>query len=296
MSAEMDEYLFDLRGYVMLENAVDRDHLAEMDAILDTYRDLEPGEWRGWVRRSPHNQDSTRQLHQLFEMGEPFERLIDHPSWIDHIARFVGGDDGLFIDESFVDIRQKSAATPLHSGAHKRRIRTQYRYHNGQFRCGQINILLALNDIGPFDGGTMVIPCSHKSNLLHPAFKSGAGKNGLANVEGAIEVNYKAGDVLLFVDNVFRFSQAGSEVSALLGRTPSAVGYQPTLSTEMGNLQERIQGLQTQLDLTAEKLMVHRVSFSEATEKQKNLMETKTRLQRECEAVSYTHLTLPTKA
>ncbi|MDZ4815759.1 MAG: F0F1 ATP synthase subunit beta [Verrucomicrobiota bacterium] len=47
-------------------------------------------------------------------------------------------------------------------------------------------------------------------------------------------------DVLLFIDNIFRFSQAGSEVSALLGRTPSAVGYQPTLSAEMGNLQERI--------------------------------------------------------
>jgi F-type H+-transporting ATPase subunit beta len=47
-------------------------------------------------------------------------------------------------------------------------------------------------------------------------------------------------DVLLFVDNIFRFSQAGSEVSALLGRSPSAVGYQPTLSQEMGILQERI--------------------------------------------------------
>ena len=47
-------------------------------------------------------------------------------------------------------------------------------------------------------------------------------------------------DVLLFIDNIFRFTQAGSEVSALLGRIPSAVGYQPTLSTEMGILQERI--------------------------------------------------------
>ena len=47
-------------------------------------------------------------------------------------------------------------------------------------------------------------------------------------------------DVLLFIDNIFRFSQAGSEVSALLGRIPSAVGYQPTLATEMGQLQERI--------------------------------------------------------
>lgn len=47
-------------------------------------------------------------------------------------------------------------------------------------------------------------------------------------------------DVLLFIDNIYRFSQAGSEVSALLGRMPSAVGYQPTLATEMGELQERI--------------------------------------------------------
>ena len=47
-------------------------------------------------------------------------------------------------------------------------------------------------------------------------------------------------DVLLFIDNIFRFTQAGSEVSALLGRVPSAVGYQPTLATEMGLLQERI--------------------------------------------------------
>merc|ERR1711907_374778 len=48
------------------------------------------------------------------------------------------------------------------------------------------------------------------------------------------------GDVLLFVDNIFRFTQAGSEVSALLGRIPSAVGYQPTLATDLGGLQERI--------------------------------------------------------
>jgi F-type H+-transporting ATPase subunit beta len=48
------------------------------------------------------------------------------------------------------------------------------------------------------------------------------------------------GDTLLFIDNIFRFSQAGAEVSALLGRIPSAVGYQPTLATEMGQLQERI--------------------------------------------------------
>lgn len=62
--------------------------------------------------------------------------------------------------------------------------------------------------------------------------------SGLAITEYFRDVQNQ--DVLLFVDNIFRFSQAGSEVSALLGRTPSAVGYQPTLAAEMGNLQERI--------------------------------------------------------
>ena len=64
------------------------------------------------------------------------------------------------------------------------------------------------------------------------------GLSGLTMAEYFRDV--KNQDVLLFIDNIFRFTQAGSEVSALLGRMPSAVGYQPTLATEMGALQERI--------------------------------------------------------
>ena len=63
---------------------------------------------------------------------------------------------------------------------------------------------------------------------------------GLAGLTAAEYFRDQGQDVLLFIDNIFRFSQAGSEVSALLGRMPSAVGYQPTLATEMGDLQERI--------------------------------------------------------
>ncbi len=63
---------------------------------------------------------------------------------------------------------------------------------------------------------------------------------GLAGLTEAEYFRDKGQDVLLFIDNIFRFTQAGSEVSALLGRMPSAVGYQPTLATEMGDLQERI--------------------------------------------------------
>jgi F-type H+-transporting ATPase subunit beta len=71
-----------------------------------------------------------------------------------------------------------------------------------------------------------------------PGARMRVGLSGLTVAEYFRDV--KKQDVLLFIDNIFRFTQAGSEVSALLGRMPSAVGYQPTLATEMGELQERI--------------------------------------------------------
>ncbi len=71
-----------------------------------------------------------------------------------------------------------------------------------------------------------------------PGARMRVGLSGLTVAEYFRDVSKK--DVLLFIDNIFRFTQAGSEVSALLGRMPSAVGYQPTLASEMGELQERI--------------------------------------------------------
>jgi F-type H+-transporting ATPase subunit beta len=71
-----------------------------------------------------------------------------------------------------------------------------------------------------------------------PGARMRVGLTALTMAEYFRDINKQ--DVLLFIDNIFRFTQAGSEVSALLGRMPSAVGYQPTLATEMGALQERI--------------------------------------------------------
>ena len=76
-----------------------------------------------------------------------------------------------------------------------------------------------------------------------PGARMRVGLSGLTMAEYFRDV--KNQDVLLFIDNIFRFTQAGSEVSALLGRMPSAVGYQPTLATEMGDLQERITSTKT---------------------------------------------------
>ena len=234
---DMEEYLFDLRGYIVLENAVDADHVAEINAVVDTYFDLGPDAWRGWVHRA--DIDGLRHLHNIFEMGTPLERLIDHPSWIDHLRRFVGGDDGLFIDESFIDIRGRGGATRMHSGAHKRRIRTQFRFHNNEFRCGQINILLALGDIGDGDGATMAIPGSHKSNLLHPAFNApeATGSNrSLDQVEAAVQIQLAAGDAICFVDCMAHGSaertRPGERRIAIIRYGPKwgsdRYGYQPS--------------------------------------------------------------------
>ena len=76
-----------------------------------------------------------------------------------------------------------------------------------------------------------------------PGARLRVGLSGLTVAEYFRDVEHQ--DVLLFIDNIFRFTQAGSEVSALLGRMPSAVGYQPTLATEMGDLQERITSTKT---------------------------------------------------
>ncbi len=91
-----------------------------------------------------------------------------------------------------------------------------------------------MKDSGVLDKTVLVYGQMNES----PGARMRVALTGLTMAEYFRDVNHQ--DVLLFIDNIFRFTQAGSEVSALLGRMPSAVGYQPTLATEMGALQERI--------------------------------------------------------
>ena len=87
-------------------------------------------------------------------------------------------------------------------------------------------------------------PASSKAALVYGQMNEPPGARARVGLAGLTLAEYfrdeEGQDVLFFVDNIFRFTQAGSEVSALLGRIPSAVGYQPTLATDMGALQERI--------------------------------------------------------
>jgi len=95
-------------------------------------------------------------------------------------------------------------------------------------------------NVDPKTGSTEGSKCALVYGQMNepPGARARVALTGLAQAEYFRDQEGK--DVLLFIDNIFRFTQAGSEVSALLGRIPSAVGYQPTLATEMGNLQERI--------------------------------------------------------
>lgn len=203
-------YLFDLCGYLVLRQALSPEEVAACNAGIDAILPVEEEEWVGYVHGHSFNDNDGINLQQIYEGGAAFERLIDHPGWIEKVRHFIGGEGTfdwshgpLFIDENFANIRRPGQAIGLHSGGETGMKRTQYRYHNGRFQCGQINTLMALTDIGPGDGATMVVPGSHKANFLHPDFekhKMHGDDASVDDVEGAIEVHLNAGDVLLFVD------------------------------------------------------------------------------------------------
>ncbi len=203
MCEDEEVYFFDLQGYLLLREAVAGGHIDRLNGAIEAYFGIGPGDWRGQVHCQPHHPKRGLNLQNIVEGGAPFEELIDQPTWIDKVRRFVGETDGLFIDENFASLRGPGESINIHSGGDMRNIRGQFRYHDGEFHCGMINILLALTDIGPGDGATVVVPGSHKSNLTHPALRGnyndlyGTSADG---VLGAVEVHMKAGDAILFVD------------------------------------------------------------------------------------------------
>jgi hypothetical protein len=206
MSYDTLDYLFDLRGYVILKNAIDPRHLAELNRAFDNFPDLPFMGWSGNMQRLDNIGVAGFELQNIVEGGEPFEKLIDHPAWIERVHRYCGEKDtyvdGLFIDECFASIRRTGGFFPIHSGGQAGIVRNQYRFINGIFRCGQINILMALTDIGPGDGGTLVVPGSHKTSFLPDEVQALYQDRGNYKTlpEGAIEVHLQAGDALLFVD------------------------------------------------------------------------------------------------
>ena len=191
--------------------------------------------------RGPIARDETRAIHQpapeFVEQSTETEMLATGIKVVDLLAPYVkGGKIGLFggagvgktviIMELINNIANAHGGYSVFAGVGERTREGNDLYHE-MIESGVINL----------DGD------GSKASLVYGQMNEPPGARarvGLTGLTVAEQFRDEGRDVLFFVDNIFRFTQAGSEVSALLGRMPSAVGYQPTLATDMGTLQERI--------------------------------------------------------
>ena len=191
----------------------------------------------------PINPETTFPIHRhapsLEDQNTEFEMFETGLKVVDLLEPYLkGGKTGLFggagvgktviIMELINNVAMKHGGVSVFAGVGERT------------REGN-DLLLEMTESGVIHPGD---PSKSKAALIYgqmtepPGARLRVGLTGLTVAEYFRDVAGQ--DVLLFIDNIFRFTQAGSEVSALLGRMPSAVGYQPNLSTEMGELQERI--------------------------------------------------------
>jgi F-type H+-transporting ATPase subunit beta len=186
------------------------------------------GEEEGEIERWPIHRESPT-FQELEPKTEIFETGI---KVVDLLAPYVkGGKTGLFggagvgktviIMELINNIAMEHGGRSVFSGVGERT------------REGN-DLWIEMKESGVLDSTALIYGQMNEP----PGARLRVGLSGLTVAEYFRDVEKQ--DVLYFIDNIFRFSQAGSEVSALLGRMPSAVGYQPTLATEMGELQERI--------------------------------------------------------
>ena len=173
-------------------------------------------------RQAPsfEEQDTTA---QIFETGIKVVDLIAPYTRGGKVGLFGGAGVGktVLIQELINNIAKEHGGISVFAGVGERTREGNDLYHE-------------MNDSGVIDKTAMVFGQMNEP----PGARMRVALTGLTMAEHFRDDEGQ--DVLLFIDNIFRFTQAGSEVSALLGRVPSAVGYQPTLATEMGALQERI--------------------------------------------------------
>ena len=166
--------------------------------------------------------DTLTTSTEIFETGIKVVDLIQPFIRGGKIGLFGGAGVGktVFIQELINNLAQEHGGTSVFTGV-------------GERTREGTDLYLEMSESGVIN----------KTCLVYGQMNEPPGARLRVGLAGLTEAEYfrdQGQDVLLFIDNIFRFTQAGSEVSALLGRMPSAVGYQPTLATEMGDLQERI--------------------------------------------------------
>lgn len=198
------DYLFDVQGYRIIRNALTPGQVDAINAFVDGHEldALQRGQWVGDVEVHTYGMADGVNFQNIIEGGDVFEELIDHPSWIENVRRYVAtGNNRLRIDECFLNVRRSGGYIPIHSGGAMPRFTGLFRWHAGPWAVGQMNVLMALTDIGPGDGGTTIVPGSHKANHDHPNQDWHAGVGGDRAV-GMQEVHLNKGDALMFSDAI----------------------------------------------------------------------------------------------
>jgi F-type H+-transporting ATPase subunit beta len=186
------------------------------------------------TKRSPIHRSAPKFTDQsvnveMFETGIKVVDLLAPYRRGGKIGLFGGAGVGktVLIQELINNVAKKSGSYSVFAGVGERTREGNDLYHE-------------LKEAKLFDGSSVL----SKTALIFGQMNEPPGARARVGISALTVAEYfrdvEKQDLLLFIDNIFRFTQAGSEVSALLGRIPSAVGYQPTLSTEMGQLQERI--------------------------------------------------------
>jgi hypothetical protein len=219
MQAYENDYLFDLLGYRVLEQAIAPDQLQRVNDWVDAQPARQPGDWVGNIHVHSYQGHDGTNYQNIIEGGEVFEEMMDNPPWYDAARRYIVNDfNGLSIQENFLNVREQGGYIGIHSGGHVPAAIFSFRHHTGAWNVGQINVLMALTDIGPGDGCTTVIPGSHKSHETHPALRAigdRVGKPQSYNDDvvagdqiGMREVHLKAGDALMFTDAICHGSAA----------------------------------------------------------------------------------------
>jgi F-type H+/Na+-transporting ATPase subunit beta len=197
-------------------------------------RPVESAERWSIHRKAPSLEDQSTEL-QMFETGIKVIDLLEPYLRGGKIGLFGGAGVGktVIIQELIHNVAMKHGGVSVFAGVGERTREGNDLWLEFQ-ESGVINMEDMSKSRAALVYGQMTEP---------PGARLRVALSGLTVAEYFRDAENK--DVLLFVDNIFRFTQAGSEVSALLGRMPSAVGYQPTLLTEMGELQERITSTKT---------------------------------------------------
>ena len=212
LTPEAKDYLFDLQGYRVIDNALTPLQLGQINDWVDDQPPAPTGTWLGNVEVQSYQGHDGINYQNIIEGGPVFEELIDNPAWIGEVRRYVeNGFHGLSINEAFLNVRGQGGFIGIHAGGHMASFVQSFRHVTGKWMVGQINILMALSDIGPGDGATVVIPGSHKSHEVHPILTGGtqsAYRDDIPASEamGAIEVHLKAGQAIMFTDAIIHGS------------------------------------------------------------------------------------------